>query len=141
MRKFWNSYHRYMIKPILYQIIARLMIVITLGLLWLRFVNTRREITLVGYVCPIAGMLLIAVSWFHYLRMDGIKVLQVRSRTQKRKRFFFRSMIDDTQEEVTNLSSLDSEDRTACMFLVNLVSGLILLVITFIGTKLGMNGY
>jgi len=136
MSRLWKRYHRYMIRPILYQCATRLVVVTTLGLLWVRYINTNQEIALVDYVFPIAGLLLIAISWFDYLKLDGLSIGLKKKDTKPKKRFFFRSMIDDTQQDVTNLSSLDAADRAACMFLVNLITGSIFLLIAFGGTIL-----
>ena len=132
MSRIKQMYHKYMIRPIIYQCISRLVIVITLGMVWVKFVNQRENATLIGYFFPIAGFLLLAIAWFRYLRLDGVTITAVKKEKKPKKRFAFKTMIDHTREDVISFSGMDDRDRMACMLLVNLIDGLLLLLIWLI---------
>lgn len=120
-----------MIRPILYKCIARSALAVTALLLWNRVVNTGGQLSLMRDGCFTAGALFLCLSWFSYLRLDGVTIHHLLERPKKKKktRRGGSDIVDFADEHIVSFEELDEKERSVCSLAANLIcAGLFLAV-------------
>ncbi len=120
---------RHMIRPLVQQIFLRILGGLMIALIWHRYMDGGFHS--LGFGLQILGIIGILLVWFGYLRLDGVKV--VRGKKKKEKKHSSSSMMDFVDEGVTSMADLDDEEKIACRMTANLIAGLLLLLMGFIG--------
>ena len=129
-----NLFHpeSHMIRPIIYQVFSRYLILLCFSLLWDFFLNKgviRRPVSTAFILC--AAFLLI-MAWLAYLRLDGIRAPKFdRSLFRRRKRpdrAYGADMIDYVDEDITSFDDLDDEEKDRCLFLSNLITAVLFIL-------------
>ena len=117
---------RYMIRPIAYKTITKVLLVLVLGILWEEYINTNPDLTLVEYAFPILGIILITFSWFHYLALDGLTIHYLNDKkTEKKSKSRSNDIIDFTDEAIESCDELDKEEEITCKLISNVIAGLL----------------
>lgn len=133
MRK-WFSAHvtRDMIRPIIYKATSRLMYMLTLALLWDRFVNQSETGLATAFVLIFAVFM--AGAWLAHLRRDGYPILTLpspRLRLKDRPDILYGDMIDHVDEPVVNFEDLEDEEQNICLMIADAACGLVFLIASF----------
>ena len=134
MSKFFHTYKKYMIRPIVYKTVTKALLVLVVSLIWKEYVNTNPELSMVDYVFPVLGIVLIAFSWFHYIALDGLELhyLNEDKQSKKESKFRLKDIIDFTEEKPESFSELDKEEEIACKLASNVITGLLYILISVI---------
>jgi hypothetical protein len=126
---------RYMFRPIIYKILAYFPTALVFVLLWNRFVNTAMYFPM-SYAFTIVGLFFLALAWFNFLRLDGIKLplrqLFSIARPPKRSLGALNDMSDYLDEEVISFAELTVEERETCRLLANTTCGVTFLVLSLL---------
>lgn len=86
MKKWLSYYQSYMVRPILYKVVARSAIAVAVLLLWNRYVNTGGQLSLGRDGCFVVGVLFLAFAWFSYLKFDGVSFHHLFEKREGEKR-------------------------------------------------------
>ena len=134
MSRIFHIYKKYMIRPIVYKTVTKALLVLMVSLIWKEYINTNQELSMVDYVFPILGIVLIAFSWFHYIALDGLQFhyLNDEKQNKKKRKFRLKDIIDFTDEEVVSFDELDKEEEIACKLASNVITGLLYILISVI---------
>jgi len=118
-----------LVRPIVYKIIARLLIGTVLALLWDRFLNVNKLFTVVGNAFFVIGIVFLALAWVNYLKSDGLKFHFMNENREKKKKHKFRFMITDfLGNEPSPIDSLDEKDENKANLIANILTGLCFLL-------------
>lgn len=86
MIKMFSLYKSYMIRPTIYKAVTKIFVILTLLMLWDRYVNGGR-LSLIRDGFFIGGAFLLVMAWMSYLRLDGImNPLPKEEETQKKRK-------------------------------------------------------
>ena len=126
-----------MIRPILQQMIYRLMVVAIVLLAWLRFGKWNANATIMGDGFFAAALILLAGAWFNYLYLDNLhitlpkrkKTLQQTADENKRRSG---SMADYIDTDIINFSEMTDEERAVVKLFAYLIPGVVMLAISLI---------
>ncbi len=127
---------KYMIRPTLYMIGFKSLVVVVLTLLWNRFID--KGVRGVGYGFSALGLILLILSWFSYLSLDGVSVRHLMEHWQKKKKTKIRAhdIVDFVDEKVVSFGELEKEEKTCCRLVSDFVAGLLFLIIGLIVSAL-----
>ena len=122
-----NLFHpeKHMIRPIVYQVFSRYLILLCFSLLWDFFLNNgtvRRPVSIAFLLC---AMFLLVMALFAYLRLDSMRAPKFDRKLFYRKKAPARTygdMIDYMDEDITTFDDLDDEEKDRCLFLSNLIT-------------------
>ena len=117
-------------RPTIYLGVCKLLIVLLLSLLWFRFIDGGQRGA--GFAMNIFGLVLLLISWFYYLSIDGFSPVQNlfgRRKTKKKKEAVSFDIADFTDEDITQYRDLEPEERTACQLVSGLAAGMAAIVI------------
>lgn len=135
MKKIRSMYKKYMFRPILYKCVTRASIVAVLMLLWERYVSDGM-FTIWEAPALLLGVVLLAMAWVSYLRLDGVSVHylldQYKDVGKKKKRHPTRSIVDFADERIVAFEELEPEERSFCSMMSNLLLGVPLVVVSLI---------
>lgn len=132
-----NLFHPepHMVRPIIYQVFTRYLILLCFSLLWDFFFNrgaVRRPVSIAFILCAI---FLLVMAWFAYLRLDGIRAPKFDRRLfrrQKKPERAYGDMIDYVDEDIPSFDDLDDEEKDRCLFLSNLLTAALFIVTSII---------
>lgn len=129
MKKFTGIYKKFMFRPTLYKTVTKLLICVTLVLLWDRFLNSA-GFPVAQYGCFCVGGIVVLLAWFEYLRLDGMVVhhLDENIRKKPKERHRSKDIADFVDEKIISYSELEPEERCMCRLLSDLVCGGLLLI-------------
>lgn len=118
-----------MIRPLIYRTFTRFVVGLTLILLWNRFINTSSLLTVTGHGFFFMGAVFLAWSWFSFLRLDGVKITQMKPREDNpwRKRRAAKAMADFVDTEVA-FDGMDDRDLHIAGFFANILTGLCFII-------------
>lgn len=124
-------FEKYMIRPMLYQCATKISIALVLCLLWDRFINRDQYYSLVEFAFFVVGIFFLALAWFQYLRLDGLRfhhLLEEKKEKKKKKQHFTKDIIDFADEKIISFSELSDEERVVCRFLGDLLCAALFLI-------------
>lgn len=136
MKKWFEKDRSYMVRPILYKSVFRAVIAWVLLLLWNRYVVSagKTGLTLVRDGCLTAGIVFLGLTWFSYLRLDGVRPAIFRRKQEKKKPKRGNSdIVDFADEHIVSFAELDDEDRIICSMTANLLCAGLYLAVAVIG--------
>lgn len=129
--KFKGLYKKYMIRPIVYQGLAKALITVVVSLLWNMFLNKAQLMSVVRDAFFVFGFIWLMLAWFQYLKLDGFTIrhfMEERKNKGKKKNHWKKDIADFMDEEVVAFRELEDDEKAG----VRLASNLILAVILFI---------
>ena len=134
MKKVSEIYKPYMLRPILYKIITRFGIGLILAILWDRFLNVKNLFSMSDYAFFTVGFFFLALAWFNYLKIDGLKIKHVNMNEPKKKesKHKIKTMTDYTQEEPESMYVIDEKEELIIVFSSNLATGLCFIIFSII---------
>ena len=127
MKKYIKTY---MIRPILYKIITKFSIGLTLCLLWDRFLNKEKLYSIWEYPFFLTGCILLSGVWFCYLKLDHFTIHHLLERKQhpSKKHHATKSMVDFSDEKIISFDELTPKEQTICNLCSNLITGILFLL-------------
>lgn len=127
MRKIWHSY---MLRPTFYKSITKLSIGLVLCLLWDTFLNSDKLLSVWTHPCFVFACFLLAAAWFQYLRLDGFTIhyLMEDKVKPKKKVHATKSIADFVDEKIVSYEELQTDEKTLCNLLSDLLCGILFLV-------------
>jgi hypothetical protein len=123
---------RRMIRPIVYMTCSRFLCAVTLALLWNRYLNAAGLVS-IGYAYTIIGLLFLALAWFSYLRLDGIKMPFARwlpLQPIKQSSGPYGDIPDYLDEGFVSFAELPEEERNICSLCANVVLSAVFLLLS-----------
>ncbi len=138
IKKIKKIFKGYMVRPLIYKTIMKCSVVLVIVLLWDRFVNTSKTMSVIEDAFFIVGMIFVLFSWFQYLRLDGFSIhhlLEEKKKTPKKKHAK-KDIVDFVDEKIVSFSELEEDERVVVVLLSNLISGLIFVVISIVALVL-----
>lgn len=133
MRKLFEKYTKILVRPILYRSITWGSIALAAALVWERFVGMKSFLSVGRDVFFIIGIFFLALAWFYYLKIDGIRPPKLNTENFKRKpkRFGYGDIIDFADEHVVTFDELSDEEQDLCKLATNSLLGCIFLLTSF----------
>ncbi len=124
-----------MIRPIIYYSVTRIAVALVLSLLWNRYLNSYGPEALYSRAFLMAAVCFGAISWFIYLRMDGVKIhYLLEDRHQRKKRKHSHADIADfVDEKIISFDELEDDEKDVCRLLGNIFCFLLFLILSFLG--------
>ena len=151
MKKLLKKYQEYMIGPVIYKTLVRLLIGAILCLLWAKFGNTTGHFTVLNYPFFILGIMYLGLLWMNYLQMDGVRGLDFFERGIRYSRKFLTGTLDkapkkyqgmsdyanqERSEKAEEFDGLSDEEQLLCTMVANLIAGLFFLLPSIISMVL-----
>ncbi len=133
-KKIKDIFKGYMVRPLIYKTVMKSSIVLAIALLWDRFINTSKAMSMMEDVFFVVGMILLLFSWFQYLRLDGFSVHHLLEEKEKtpRKKHVKKDIVDFVDEKIISFHELDDDERVVVVLFSNLISGFIFVMISLI---------
>ena len=133
MKKLFDKYTKILIRPILYRSVTWGSIALTAALVWERFVGMKSFLSVGRDVFFMIGVFFLALAWFSYLRIDGIRAPKIKTENFKRKpkRFGYGDIIDFADEHVVTFDELSDEEQDLCKLATNFLLGVLFLLTSF----------
>lgn len=141
MKWFLKYFHRNLIRPIITKTITKALAALVIVLLWDRFANVERVgISRLSIGLSAVGLILVLMSWFCYLHLDGlapidrIKERLIRSGRRKSKPMRSRGgdIADYLDEDVIPYEELEDDEKAACRLASYILSGAVLILCSVI---------
>ena len=138
MKKTREIYKPYMLRPILYKTITRFGTGLILAILWDRYLNVKNLFSIADYAFFTVGFFFLALAWFNYLKIDGLKMKHVNMNEAKKKESWhkIKAMTDYTQEEPEPMYVIDEKEELIIIFSSNLATGLCFITFSIISMVL-----
>ena len=132
MKLFLKMYKPYMLRPIIYKLIPRLVTGLVLSLLWDRFFNAQKLFSMVERAFFVLGIVFFAMAWVNYLKLDGMKIHHLNEGRKKETKHKMKFPIDFSEEEPSPANSLtviaDENENAAATLLSNMLAGICFLL-------------
>ncbi len=132
MRKWLNqNVKRYMIRPIIYKSSSRFAYLLTLALLWDRFISQGTTVGL-SAAFGLIGIGFLLATWLAWLRIDGVRIPRLPARTRKPPKIdsLYGDMIDHVDEPITDYADLDANEQNVCLMLSDAICAVLFGVIS-----------
>lgn len=129
IKKIRMIFQKYMIRPMLYQCVAKFAVAMVLCLLWDKFLNQGGYRSLAENALFVAGCIFLMLAWIQYLRLDGVRIHHLlEEKEEKKKKHIIKDMVDFVDEKVIPFGELDDDERIVCRFLGDLLCALVCLI-------------
>jgi hypothetical protein len=144
VKRLLEKYRPKKLKPVIYRFIKRFATGLALALVWDRFFNSQKLLSLSGHAFFILGTVFFALAWFNYLKLDGMKIhyLNEGRKKQRKTKHKTSAMIDYTEEEPPKTGSgdpdsidsdlIDENEETKTALLSNLLAGFCFMLPSFV---------
>ena len=86
IKKIRMIFQKYMIRPMLYQCVAKFAVAMVLCLLWDKFLNQGGYRSLAENALFVAGCIFLMLAWIQYLRLDGVRIHHLLEEKEEKKR-------------------------------------------------------
>ena len=129
MKKIKALYKGYMLRPIVYKSVMRVLLALVLVLARERFTGSGKFAAFRDTGIVVGAVFLMA-AWFCYLKLDDFKIKLFgvfRKPRKKKKRMFDGDMIDHMYEQIVSFDELEPEEQTACLLAADLFTGVLYL--------------
>lgn len=130
--KILKIYKKYMIRAIVYKTISKFLIVLALALAWNYTANKSGFLSIVEHAFFVLGAVLILLSWFNYLSLDGLRInfsgYQQKKSKKKKKRHRNSDIVDFADEDVVPFDELERDEQVACKLASNLIAGVMFII-------------
>ena len=127
-------YKSYMLRPTIYMIITKLLIVLLVGGLWAKFGNTLGLFSAAVHVSSGFAVIYAALAWFAFLRLDGVKLPRLKPKQKKRRqrKQSTADLIDHLDTEIKTYDELLPEEFDVCSLFSSLATCLLLFLVAFL---------
>lgn len=139
MKIIYHIYQPYMVRPIVYKSFTRFSAGLVLALLWDRYINTDAFLSVWEHACFILGAFLFGMAWFHYLRLDGMRIHypgETDPQSRKQSNHPRRDIVDFVDEKIISFDELEYEEQVVCRFSADFLVGAGFWVLSFISACL-----
>lgn len=133
MRKWLKrNVKRHMIRPIIYKASSRFAYLLTVALLWDRFVNQGALPNGLSAAFTLIGLGFLLATWLAWLRIDGVRIprLPARARKQRKVDSLYGDMIDHVDEPILDYADLDAHEQNVCLMLADAICAVVFGVIS-----------
>ena len=118
-----------MIRPIIYKVIARMLVGLTLALLWDKFFNAGKTLSMPKNAFFAMGIIYFALAWVTYLKMDGLRFHFLNENKERKNRHRLKFMITDfSNEEPVPFDSSDENNESHINLYSNILAGVLFLL-------------
>ena len=131
MKKITRLYKPYMMKPIIYKSITKTSIALAAVLLWNEWIN-KEGFKSLGNGFLTVGLMVMLLSWFSYLKLDGIRLPQQPEKQEKKKKHRMYDIIDFADEKVISFDDLERDEQEICNLSSSLITGVLFLVVSLV---------
>ncbi len=131
MKKMAKLYKSYMMKPIIYKSITKTSIALAAVLLWNEWIN-KEGFKSLGNGFFTVGLMVMLLSWFSYLKLDGIRLPQQPEKQEKKKKQRMYDIIDFVDEKVISFDDLERDEQEVCKLSSSLITGVLFLVVSLV---------
>lgn len=139
MKNFFKKYNKYMIGPMIYKTLTRLMIGAILCLLWAKYGNTSGHFTVLNYPFFVLGVAFLGLLWKNYLQLDGVGgglvsarealgILFKRRKEEKKYKGISDYANQERREDAEEFDGLSDEEKLMCAMAANFFSALFFLL-------------
>jgi len=132
MKRLFDLYKPHVIRPIIYRLIAKLIIGLLLALIWARNFNAQN--LPISDAFFILGMCFLAMAWPSYLKLDGVKVRApflsgIKAGLKKRKHVM-KHMADYAEDKTDPDDALSENEISLAALSSNILTGSFFLLLT-----------
>ena len=129
-----EHFQREMIRPLIYKVFTRFVLVLLIVLLWKHYLQPRTPHLTLPTVFPVVGVVFCLCAYLVYLRLDGLRIPRMKPLKKPKKDPFraFGDMVDYLDEPPVSFDDLTREEQDVCSFLANVICG----ILFFLGSLL-----
>ncbi len=122
IRRIRKLFSREMIRPLIYKIFTRGILALFAAQLVHFFAPANSGFSSFSNLSLGLGLLFVLFTFLAWLRLDGLKIPQLKLPRMKRKDppFLAGSMADHINDEIVSFDDLDQEEQNACVLLADL---------------------
>ncbi|MBR2131828.1 MAG: hypothetical protein IJ955_04680 [Oscillospiraceae bacterium] len=143
MKNILALYHPCLIRPIIRQMLYRMMIALIIMLAWYRFGDWNPHATVMGEGFFCAALIFLTGAWFNYLKFDGmsiklpfkkksIKDIADENKQRRGGTIGGASTFDYVDEEGVLFAELTNDEKTFCKLFANLIPAVIFLTVSLV---------
>ena len=123
MNKIRRRWHKEMLRPLIYKIFTRGILILLVAQLAHHFLPEKWPLAAFPNLALAAALLCALFSVLAWLRMDGLKIPHLRLPRLKRTdpAFLKSDMADHLDDDIVSFEDLDPEDRDFCVLLADLI--------------------
>ena len=121
-----------MVRPLIYKIFTRGMLALFAAQLIHFFVPADSGLSSFSNLSLALGLLFVLFAFLAWLRLDGLKIPQLKLPRMKRKDppFLAGNMADHIDDEIISFDDLDQEEQNTCVLLADLFLALVCLILS-----------
>ena len=129
-----NSFHKEIIRPLIYKVFTRGILALFAAQLIHFFAPAGSSLTDFSNLSLFLGFLFVLFAVLSWLRMDGLKIPQLKLPRFKRNDppFLSGNMADHLDDEIISFDDLDEDEQNLCVFLADLSLVMVCLLLSFI---------
>ena len=130
---FGRFFKKYMIKPTIYKLITKILLSVTVVMIWDRYVNRSGFYNTRVFMSFVLAVVFGAAAWFSFLKLDGMTVVGFPKREKKKKpKQSTASIGDHLDTEPDAFANLLDEEKTFCGFASSLILMAVCLILSLI---------
>ena len=131
MRWLKKHFGRDMVRPLIYKVFTRGILALLAAQLMHRFAPETWPLKMFSNLSLALGILFLLGAALAWLRLDGIKIPQMKLLRVKRKDPYplNADMADFVDEEITRFDDLDEEAQNSCVLLADLILAAVCLIL------------
>ncbi len=121
IRRIKKIFSRDIIRPLIYKVFTRGILALFIAQLIHFFAPAASGFSSFSNLSLGLGLLFILFAFLAWLRMDGVKILQLKLPRMKKKDppFLAGNMADHIDDEIVSFDDLDPEEQNLCVFLAD----------------------
>lgn len=124
---FSRNVKRHMIRPVIYKASSRFAYLLTLALLWDRFINQGAAPGGLSAAFALIALGFALAAWLAWLRIDGLRIPRLPARRRKTRNIdsLYGDMIDHVDEPIADYADLDTHEQNVCLMLADAACALL----------------
>ena len=121
IRRLKKDFHPDMVRPLVYKVFTRGILALFTAQLVHRFAPAGTRLASFSSLSLLLALLFALFSLLAWLRLDGLKIPQVKLPRMKRKDppFLAGNMADHIDDEIVSFDDLDAEEQNVCVLLAD----------------------
>ena len=126
-----NRFHRDMIRPLVYKTFTRGILALFAAQLVHFFAPAGSGLSSFSNLSLALGLLFVLFAFLAWLRLDGLKIPQLKLPRMKKKDppFLAGTMADHMDDEIVSFDDLDPEDQNVCVLLADCLLAVVCLIL------------
>ena len=122
-----KHFHRDMIRPLIYKVFTRFVMVLLIVLLWKQYLQPQTPHLTLPTVFPVVGMVFFLCAYLVYLRLDGLRIPRMKPLKKPKKDPFraYGDMADYLDEPPVSFDDLTKDEQDTCSLLANVICGIL----------------